>query len=103
MANPGLTFNNSTPAAVYLAFVTYDSGCGPDKWRKQGWYKILPGGSYTVIGNDLRTVNRYIGWFADDWAGGPAWNGPGTYDYLVTNNAFNQCYDDNAGCNVYYE
>ena len=104
MANPGLTFKNATANTVYLALCTADSSCGPtDQWRKHGWYAIAPNASLTVIGNDLRTVNRYLAWFADDWAGGPSWNGPGNRDYLVTNNAFNQCYDNNSGCNVRYE
>jgi hypothetical protein len=99
-----LTFNNLSGNTAYLALLTYDSGCSPDPWRKSGWYAVANNGSIQLIGGDLRSVNRYLAWFADWWANGPAWSGTGNNWYdIPAIAAFDQCYDDNANCDVHWD
>lgn len=96
-----LVFQNSSGETAYVACLWYDSSCGPtDKWRKMGWYKITNGSAFTYTGADLSQTAGLMAWYADWYAEGPSWSGP--LNYLVTNNAFDQCYDNNAGCDVYY-
>jgi hypothetical protein len=99
-----LVFQNNSGEDAYLACLWYDSSCGPtDNWRKMGWYKITNGSSFQFTAADLSQTVGLMAWFADWWAGGPSWSGSGQQWYWVTNNAFDQCYDDNTNCNVQYD
>jgi hypothetical protein len=102
----GLWFENAYTDTVYIALLWYDPGCSPDPWRKVGWYVAAPGASVRVVGGDLKNVqDRNFAWFAQaDWADGPCWSGDPAHNwYAIPHNAaFNQCYDDNTGCNAAY-
>ncbi|HTQ20660.1 papain-like cysteine protease family protein [Mycobacterium sp.] len=102
----GLWFWNGYTDTVYIALLWYDPGCHPDPWRKVGWYGVAPGDSVQVVQGDLRHAqDRNFAWFAQaDWADGPCWSGdPAHAWYAIPHNAaFNQCYDDNTGCNAAY-
>jgi len=99
-----LVFQNNSGEDAYLACLWADSSCGPtDQWRKMGWYKITSGSSFQFTAADLSQTVGVMAWFADWWAGGPSWHGTGNNWYWVTNNAFNQCYDDNTNCDVQYD
>jgi hypothetical protein len=49
----------------------------------------------------LQTVNRFASFYAQEFrnGGGATWNGSGNRWFLIRDVAFNQCYDDNTGCN----
>jgi hypothetical protein len=95
-----LWFGNPRSDTVYIALLTYDSGCHPNPWRKSGWYGVAGGGVIEVVHDDLRTLpTPYFAWFADLGADGPCWSG--SLWYKVPHNAgFSQCYDDDTGCNA---
>src|ERR1017187_1218135 len=98
-----LVFQNNSGEDAYLACLWPDNSCGPtDHWRKMGWYKIANGTSFQFSAADLSGMS-VMAWFADWWAGGPSWHGSGNKWYWVTNNGFNQCYDDNTNCDVQYD
>src|SRR6185437_6082459 len=85
---------------AYVALLLYDSGCSPDPWRKSGWYRIDPGQTVEIFGTDLRDLaTPNWAWFADTGADGPSWSG-GNWYRVPHNAAFNQCYDDDTGCNA---
>src|SRR4029453_3738998 len=48
---------------------------------------------------NLRLVNRYAAFYADDFKGG-AWSRKGNNWYLISTSGFRQCYDDNTNCNI---
>lgn len=102
----GLWFQNSYTDTVYIALLWYDPGCSPDPWRKVGWYVAAPGASVQVVSGNLKNVqDPNFAWFAQaDWADGPCWSGDPAHNwYAIPHNAaFNQCYDNNTGCNAAY-
>ena len=46
-------------------------------------------------------MNRFASFYAEEFkgGGGATWNGTGNNWYLIRDVGFNQCYDDNTGCN----
>jgi hypothetical protein len=100
-----LIFNNVSARDAYVALVVHDPGCSPNPWRKHGWYRI-PNDNFlhVLIPGDLRDGNRYLMWFADWYSDGPSWGSGNPYwRYLVTDAVFNQCFDDNTGCDRRYD
>ena len=98
-----LNFHNATSGEVWLAAVYYDSNCGPtDKWRKEGWWGIQPGTTFTLFSGDNRSMNEYLAYHVDNGNESQSWtNDPNRWYYISEYNAFNQCYDDNTNCNIY--
>jgi uncharacterized membrane protein len=96
-----LYFINHYSDAVWIAFMYSDAGCGGTPWRKTGWWQLNPGETFNGWNTDLRTVNRYAYFYAEEYkdSGGATWSGTGNNWYLISDGAFNQCYDDNTNCN----
>ena len=97
----GLSFQNLTNQTVWLILLYADSGCGAanQNFRKQGWWKLNPGQTVVVWNADLRTVNRYIYFEAEFDADKSVWGGNGNAWIEITDNHFDQCALDEAGCN----
>jgi uncharacterized membrane protein len=96
----GLHFQNQYRNTVSIAFVYGDTACG-SKFRKQGWWNVGPGQTFTIWNVDLRTVNRFACFYAEEFkgGGGATWSGTGNKWFSIRDVAFNQCYEDNTGCN----
>lgn len=97
------TYSNET---AYVALVWFDDTCNPHTWRKMGWFHIPPGETVVVFPGDLQELpDRNWAWFAQlGGADGPCWSGdPRHHYYSVPHNlGFNQCFDNNSGCNAAY-
>jgi uncharacterized membrane protein len=89
-----LNFHNNHNNTIWLAFNYGDKGCGPHHFRKQGWWGINPGQTLNLWNVHLYDVNRFASFYAE--AGGATWSG--NLNYRVTNNKFNQCFDDDTNC-----
>ena len=105
-----LLFVNNFPAAVWIALVYGDTGCGGQPFRKRGWYQVNPGQEFNAWNTNLRTVNRYALFYAEEYyalfyaeeykdSGGATWSGNGNHWYRVPDTRFDQCFDDNTNCN----
>ncbi|AMY10842.1 hypothetical protein LuPra_04085 [Luteitalea pratensis] len=96
-----LEFQNLYRNPVWIALVYGDNGCGPTRFRKQGWWAVNPGQSRKLWDVDLRRVNRNASFYAQEFknSGGATWDGTGNRWYRIRDVAFSQCYDDNTGCN----
>src|SRR5262249_56022513 len=67
--------------------------------RKVGWWAIGSGQTLLLWNVDLRTVNRYAYYEAELEADATVWGGSGNAWTEITDNAFNQGFLDQAGCN----
>jgi len=99
-----LYFQNVTPETVWVSFLYNNPDCGANggtPWRKLGWWRIDPGQTFIAWNTDLRTVNRYVAWYAEQYrdSGGATWSGNGNNWYSIPDIGFNQCYDDQTNCN----
>jgi hypothetical protein len=96
-----LEFQNLYRNTVWIALVYGDNGCGPTRFRKQGWWAVNPGQTRKLWDVDLRRVNRNASFYAQEFrmSGGATWDGTGNRWYRIRDLAFSQCYDDNTGCN----
>jgi hypothetical protein len=96
-----LHFQNLYSGTIWIAFLFFDAGCRGTRFRKMGWWQVNSGQIFTAWNVDLRTVNRYAAFYAEEFSdsGGATWSGTGNNWYLVRNTRFSQCYDDNTGCN----
>lgn len=96
-----LWFQNFHTDTVYISLLWFDASCSPQPWRKIGWFSAAPQAKIEVVSGDLRDLsNREFGWFAESGgADGPSWSGDRWYK-VPHNAAFNQCYDDDTGCNA---
>jgi uncharacterized membrane protein len=96
----GLEFRNQYHNKIWIALVYGDSGCS-SSFRKQGWWGLDPGQTRSLWNVDLRRVNRFASFYAQEFkgGGGATWNGSGNRWYLIRDVGFNQCYEDNTGCN----
>ncbi len=96
-----LYFRNLFPNTVWIAFQYYDPGCSPNPFRKLGWWQVNSGDTLNAWDTDLRNVNRYASFYAEEFkdAGGATWNGTGNNWYRISDAQFDQCYDDNTNCN----
>jgi hypothetical protein len=94
-----LYFRNSYPSTIWIAFLYHDPGCSPTPFRKLGWWQVNSGDTFNAWSTDLRSVNRYAAFYAEEYAGGASWSGSGNNWYLISDAPFDQCYDDNINCN----
>lgn len=97
-----LKFQNVYRNTIWVALLWGDNGCGPThKFRKQGWWSVNPGQTSILWNVNLQTVNRYAAFYAQEFrnSGGATWDGQGNGWYRIRDDAFNQCYDDDTGCN----
>lgn len=95
-----LKFQNVYTAPAYISLLWFDRNCQPDPWIKMGWWLVNPDQTVVVRSEDLRHLaNQNFAWFADVGADGACWSGD--HWYKVPHNAgFNQCFDNDAGCNA---
>ena len=96
-----LEFENQYHNKIWIALVYGDNGCGPTRFRKQGWWAVNSGQTRNLWDVDLQRVNRFATFYAEEFkdSGGATWDGTGNRWYRIPNVAFNQCYDDNTNCN----
>lgn len=96
-----LFFRNNYPHTIWIAFLFKDTACGGTPFRKMGWWQVNPGDVFNAWDVDLRTVNRFASFYAEEFkdSGGATWSGGGNSWYLISDGAFDQCYDDNSNCN----
>jgi hypothetical protein len=96
-----LYFQNLYSDTIWFAFLYFDPSCSGTSFKKIGWYQVNPGQTINFWNTDLRSVNRYAAFYAEEYrdSGGATWSGTGNNWYLVPDVAFNQCYDDNTNCN----
>lgn len=101
-----LSFQNAYTEDVYIALLWFDNTCKPDPWRKIGWFLAAPGETVEVFSGDLQQLqDPNWAWFAEaGYADGPCWSGDPNHSYYAIphNASFDQCYDDNTGCNAGY-
>ena len=96
-----LLFQNSYRDTIWIAFVYHDATCGGTPFRKMGWWQVPSGQTFNAWNTDLQNVNRYAAFYAEEFkgSGGATWSGTGNNWYLISDNQFDQCYDDNTNCN----
>jgi uncharacterized membrane protein len=96
-----LEFQNHYRNTIWIAFVYGDNGCGPSRFRKQGWWAVNPGQTRNLWDVNLQRVNRYASFYAQEFknSGGATWDGTGNRWYRIRDVSFNQCFDDNTNCN----
>lgn len=85
-----LSFRNSTPEPIWLAFAYSDSVCASDgaAWMKEGWWEIGPNGSATVRGGASNGAKYF---FYAEGGSGRIWQGE--FETSVPLDAFTQCWD----------
>jgi hypothetical protein len=89
-----LNFQNLHNNTIWLAFVYGDKGCNPQHFRKQGWRAINPGQTFNLWNVHLYDVNRFAAFYAE--SGTDTWSG--STNYRITNQKFDQCFDDETNC-----
>ncbi len=96
-----LNFRNEHSFTAYVGVLLIDRTCSPTPWRKIGWYAVPPGGEIVVLGGSQRNLPfTSFAWYADTGANGPCWSGNRWYQVPLTA-AYNQCYEDNTGCDAF--
>lgn len=101
-----ITFHNSYPTTIYVAYMRLDWACGDecgDPWDVLGWARLSPGQTKSRANP---TSNRYFYYYAeaDD---GAYWAGP--YVAEVSNDRFEKCtclgviVENGAPTNPYYD
>src|SRR6476619_6421625 len=96
-----LHFKNLYNDTIWIAFLYHDTGCQGVPFRKLGWWAVPSGQTFNAWNTDLRNVNRYAAFYAEEFrdSGGATWSGTGNSWYRISDGSFNQCYDDNTNCN----
>lgn len=96
----GLEFQNQYRNTLYIALVYGSESCA-SKFKKQGWWGVDPGQTRSIWNVNLQTVNRFAAFYAEEFrgGGGATWNGTGNQWYQIPDVGFDQCYEDNTGCN----
>lgn len=93
-------FQSFSDVPIWIAYAWQQPSC-PEGLNKTGWYQIPPLALSMVNPSDLRewTGQGTFLWIAQaENTNGPWWSGDW---YLnVTHEKFNQCLNDNAGCDV---
>ncbi len=94
-------------SSVNIAFAYYDPSCGPQNqnFRKMGWWVLQPNQTFLAWNTDLRTVNRYVYFYAatNGEGGGLLWTGTGNAWLETTGAAFDQCAFDNTNCDQWHD
>ena len=96
-----LEFQNHYHNKIWIALVYGDNGCGPTRFRKQGWWSVEPGQTRNIWNVNLQRVNRYASFYAQEFkdSGGATWDGQGDRWFRIRNVSFDLCYDDDRDCN----
>jgi uncharacterized membrane protein len=96
----GLEFQNQYHSTIWIALVYGNRNCASG-FRKQGWWGVSPGQTRNIWNVNLQSVNRFAAFYAEEFkgGGGVTWNGTGNMWYLIRDGVFDQCYEDNTGCN----
>jgi hypothetical protein len=97
-----LYFQNLYSQTIFIAFLFHNPSCGGTPFEKMGWWGLNSGQIFNCRNVDLRSVNRFAAFYAAESSdpGGPNWSGSGNHWYLISNNLFSQCFDDNTNCNL---
>lgn len=84
-----LMVHNKYHQDVYVAILYPNSSCQPkSRWAKQGWWRITPGQTITVLGGDLSPeIMYYVHALSGD---GTTW-GDGATSENCPNEGFNMC------------
>ena len=92
-ANAWFRFSNQTSKPVFVAFQWYSpNDCAElGNWESAGWWKLLPGETKTVFGDDLQRVNKYYYFHAESSDGTLVWAGP--YWTCTPAFVFDWCHD----------
>lgn len=88
MGSSSLTFTNSTPTKLYVAYMRLDWDCQNEcgvPWDVLGWINLDPGQTQSRANP---TDNRWFYFYAED-ANGLMWSGP--YVAEVNNDRFEKC------------
>jgi uncharacterized membrane protein len=95
-----LNFQNLYSNTIWIAFLYFDASCQGTPFRKMGWWQVNRGQIFNAWNVDLRSVNRYAAFYAEEFkgSGGATWSGTGNNWYLISETRFSQCYDDNTNC-----
>jgi hypothetical protein len=95
-----LYFQNAYSSTVWFSFLYYDTSCAGTPFRKLGWYRLDPGQTLNLWDTDLRYVGP-AAFYAEEWrdSGGATWSGTGNNWYPIRDVGFDQCFDDDTGCN----
>jgi hypothetical protein len=97
-----LNFQNLYSNTIYIAFLYYDASCGGTPFKKMGWWQVNNGQILNAWNVDLRSVNRYASFYAEEFRdAGAIWRGTENNNnwYAIPTARFWQCYDDNTNCN----
>ena len=97
-----LNFQNLYSQTIWIAFLFHNPNCSGTPWTKMGWWGVNSGQIFNAWNVDLRSVNRYAAFYAQDFTSrrGAAWSGTGNNWYLIRSERFSQCYDDNTNCDM---
>lgn len=96
-----LELNNLYRNTIWIALIYGDRDCGPTRFRKNGWFSVQPGQTRNLWNVNLMQVNRHPFFYAQEFqnSGGATWDGTENRWYRIRATAFNQCIDDDTGCN----
>ena len=96
-----LNFQNLYSNTIWIAFLFHNPNCSGTPWTKQGWWQVDSGQILNAWNVDLRRVNRFAAFFAQEFSAsqGAIWTGTGNNFYLISDMLFLQCFDDNTNCN----
>ena len=96
-----LYFQNLYPRTLWIAFLFHNPDCRETPWTKMGWWGVTSGQIFHAGTVDLRTVNRYAAFYAQDFTSrGATWRGSGNNWYFISTQGFSQCFDDNTNCDM---
>lgn len=72
-----LYFTNATDDTIWIAFMYFDSSCGPtnQNYRKLGWWQVDSGQQFNAWNTDLFNVNQYAYFYAK--SNGTTWASTG--------------------------
>lgn len=88
-AHAWFKFRNKTSVTIWVAFQWSSPSCSDGgEWETKGWWKLEPGQTKTVFGQNLQNVNTYYYYYAEA-SDGSVWSGP--FDTCVPQSAFDWC------------
>ena len=62
-----LEFQNHYRNTIWIAPVYGDNGCGPSRFRKQGWWAVNVGQTRNIWDVNLQQVNRFASFYAQEF------------------------------------
>lgn len=88
-AHAWFKFCNKTSVTIWVTFQWSSPGCSDGSgWETRGWWKLDPGQTKTVFGQDLQSVGAYYYYYAEA-SDGSVWGGP--FDTCVPYSVFDWC------------